>query len=158
MASTPAPSANPFGRIDGSSAESAPVIRRNGDSGGRLHSGQNDISVLHSPDLVQRLRNFKAGWRRQYPLASVEYGAAGVMGECYPSSRSAPCSGGRFTGGRPQWPSQSGSRDDKGRCEGARAGTVCGGGGVAARRRPFGAGCKGRALRGHRERSGGVTS
>ena len=37
-------------------------------------------------------------WRRQYPLASVGYGAAGVMvDECFPSSRLAPCSGGRFT-------------------------------------------------------------
>ena len=53
---------------------------------------------------------------------------------------------------------RGGGGDGKGRCEGARVGTVCGREGVAARRRPFGAECKGRALRGHRERLGGVTS
>ena len=64
--------------------------------------------------------------------------------------------GERPDGGRPQWPSQSRGSGDKGRCEGSRAGAIYGGDEVDAPRRPFGAGCEDRALRGHREQSGGL--
>jgi hypothetical protein len=46
--------------------------------------------------------------------------------------------------------------DAKGRCERARAGTLCEGGAMAARRRPFGEGYKVRALRGEAMAHGGT--
>ena len=65
--------------------------------------------------------------------------------------------GGWPGGGKPRWSLSCRRSNATGRCKKAMAGTLFGGGEMAARQRPFRAGCKGRALRDHGVQWDGVT-